>query len=148
MRLKIASRRQKTGLSFTPSPFKSHLLDLTKRKKQPKGCFFAWRRRWDLNPCAAHTAYSLSRGAPSPLGYFSMVKITFLYHASARRISSKAMVRNGGERGIRTPGPCGSLVFKTSSINHSDISPCLKRLIILSYRGENVNRFIYFPKMI
>ena len=30
-----------------------------------------WRRRWDLNPCAGHPTYSLSRGAPSPLGYFS-----------------------------------------------------------------------------
>ncbi len=30
----------------------------------------------------------------------------------------------GGERGIRTPGRQNrSLVFKTSSINHSDISP-------------------------
>ena len=34
-----------------------------------------WRRRWDLNPCAGFPTYSLSRGAPSPLGYFSkMVK--------------------------------------------------------------------------
>ena len=29
----------------------------------------------------------------------------------------------GGEIGIRTLGPFGSLVFKTSSLNHSDISP-------------------------
>jgi hypothetical protein len=34
-----------------------------------------WRRRWDLNPCAGYPTYSLSRGAPSPLGYFSMVNI-------------------------------------------------------------------------
>ena len=30
-----------------------------------------WRRKWDLNPCAGFPTYSLSRGAPSPLGYFS-----------------------------------------------------------------------------
>ena len=32
--------------------------------------FYCWRRRRDLNPCAGHPTYSLSRGAPSPLGYF------------------------------------------------------------------------------
>ena len=28
-----------------------------------------------MNPCAGYPTYSLSRGAPSPLGYFSMVNI-------------------------------------------------------------------------
>ena len=37
-------------------------------------CFFSWRRRRDLNPRAGYPTYSLSRGAPSPLGYFCMVK--------------------------------------------------------------------------
>ena len=49
-----------------------------------------WRRRWDLNPCAGYPTYSLSRGAPSPLGYFSMVKIK---------------EKCGGEEEIRTLGP-------------------------------------------
>ena len=31
-----------------------------------------WRRRRDLNPRAGFPTYSLSRGAPSPLGYFSI----------------------------------------------------------------------------
>ena len=31
-----------------------------------------WRRRRDLNPCDLLQPYSLSRGAPSPLGYFSV----------------------------------------------------------------------------
>ena len=31
-----------------------------------------WRRRRDLNPCDLLQPYSLSRGAPSPLGYFSI----------------------------------------------------------------------------
>ena len=30
-----------------------------------------WRRKRDLNPRAGFPTYSLSRGAPSPLGYFS-----------------------------------------------------------------------------
>ena len=64
-----------------------------------------WRRRRDLNPRAGYPTYSLSRGAPSPLGYFSMVNII------------------GGEREIRTPGSFESPVFKTGSLNHSDISP-------------------------
>ena len=51
---------------------------------------FTWRRRWDLNPCAGYPTYSLSRGAPSPLGYFSMVNIK---------------EKCGGEEEIRTLGP-------------------------------------------
>ena len=43
-----------------------------------------WRRKRDLNPRAGFPTYSLSRGAPSPLGYFR--------------------IYNGGEGGIRTHG--------------------------------------------
>ena len=49
--------------------------------KKPKAaallddCFLSWRRRRDLNPRAGYPTYSLSRGAPSPLGYFCMVKL-------------------------------------------------------------------------
>ena len=55
-----------------------------------------WRRRRDLNPCASCPTYSLSRGAPSPLGYFSMVNIccSILF----------CEVFGGGEE-IRTLGP-------------------------------------------
>src|SRR4051812_32958785 len=35
-----------------------------------------------------------------------------------------------GERGIRTPGPFGSTVFKTASLNRSDISPRQKYILI------------------
>ena len=64
---------------------------------------FAWRRRSDLNARAAFATYSLSRGAPSPLGYFS--------------------VKYGGEEEIRTLGSFESPVFKTGSLNRSDTSP-------------------------
>ncbi len=46
-----------------------------------------WRRKRDLNPRAGFPTYSLSRGAPSPLGYFCK------------------NIKFGGERGIRTHGP-------------------------------------------
>ena len=35
----------------------------------------SWRRKRDLNPRDPFEPYSLSRGAPSPLGYFSMVNM-------------------------------------------------------------------------
>ena len=34
---------------------------------------FSWRGRRDLNPRAGFPTYSLSRGAPSPLGYFRIL---------------------------------------------------------------------------
>ncbi len=43
--------------------------------KNPEGIAFGifWRRKRDLNPRGTFAPYSLSRGAPSPLGYFSVV---------------------------------------------------------------------------
>ena len=70
-------------------------------------CF--WRRRRDLNPRYAFTYYSLSRGAPSA----SWV----LLHAE-KKIFAWRRERDSNPRCLST-----SLVFKTSSINHSDISP-------------------------
>ena len=45
-----------------------------KKRTVPKHSPFLWRRKRDLNPRAGFPTYSLSRGAPSPLGYFSMAK--------------------------------------------------------------------------
>ena len=85
-----------------------------------------------MNPCAGFPTYSLSRGAPSPLGYISK-QVKFLVFVQFPR--QKAV---GGEGGIRTHGPCGSLVFKTSSLNHSDTSPyicpgCVRLISIIYY---------------
>ena len=44
---------------------------LRQKKKTPIGVFFFWRRWRDLNPRGTFAPYSLSRGAPSPLGYIS-----------------------------------------------------------------------------
>ena len=54
--------------------------------------FNRWRGSRDLNSRAGFPTYSLSRGAPSPLGYFLMLN-TILY-------SPKEKI--GGEGGIRT----------------------------------------------
>ena len=68
-----------------------------------------WRRRWDLNPCAGYPTYSLSRGAPSPTWV--------LLHGEYKR----KMWRRG--RDSNSWSLTRSLVFKTSSLNHSDTSP-------------------------
>ena len=39
---------------------------------------------------------------------------------------AKASATDGGERGIRTPGPFGSTVFKTAALDRSAISPAQK----------------------
>ena len=72
-----------------------------------------WRRKRDLNPRAGFPTYSLSRGAPSPLGYFSNGSV----------VSSQGCWRRGWDSNPRSLA--GSLVFKTSSLNHSDTSPCM-----------------------
>ena len=51
------------------------------------------------------------------------------------------MVFDGGEGGIRTHGSCESLVFKTSSLNHSDTPPNDATLVIISHIFWNVNSF-------
>ena len=38
----------------------------------------------------------------------------------------KTLAGGGGERGIRTPGPFGSTVFKTAALDRSAISPAQK----------------------
>ena len=62
-----------------------------------------WRRRRDLNPRDTFAPYSLSRGAPSPLGYFS--KGCCLHK------------KNVAERvGFEPTRPFGQTVFKTASL--------------------------------
>ena len=78
----------------------------------------AWRRRRDLNPRASHPTYSLSRGAPSPLGYFSVWIFNFAIEKCWRRGRDS------------NPWLCEeSLVFKTSSLNRSDTSPIRRRTL-------------------
>ena len=71
-------------------------------------------------------------GAPRhQLEYFSRLvsgfhlSSIFIYRAEETIFVSLSTARDfsGGEGGIRTHGSCESLVFKTSSLNHSDTSP-------------------------
>ena len=55
-----------------------------------------WRRKRDLNPRDTFAPYSLSRGAPSPLGYFSVSTNEYLLFPPNKF---------GGEGGIRTHAP-------------------------------------------
>ena len=53
---------------------KSFFEDL-KKTTADKVCSCSWRGKRDLNPRAGFPTYSLSRGAPSPLGYFRMLNL-------------------------------------------------------------------------
>ena len=57
----------------------------------------------------------------------------------------RTFIKNGGEEGIRTLGSDESLVFKTSSINRSDTSPCqVTDNMIASFLGVvNTCRFVF-----
>ena len=50
----------------------SGALHSAKTKRQAMPVFLFWRRRRDLNPRASCPTYTLSRGASSPLEYFSI----------------------------------------------------------------------------
>ena len=49
----------------------SGVLHSAKTKRQAMPVFLFWRRRRDLNPRAGYPTYALSRGASSPLEYYS-----------------------------------------------------------------------------
>ena len=73
---------------------------------------FLWRRKRDLNPRDAFTPYSLSRGAPSPLGYFSVcIKL---------KVSQTAKIKMAERVGFEPTDACTSPVFKTGALNQLD----------------------------
>ena len=90
-----------------------------------------------MNPRASYPTYSLSRGAPSPLGYFSMVK-------TKNPIIIKKWRRG---RDSNSWSLAGSLVFKTSSLNHSDTSP-YQASYILPHQIKYVNTSFEFFEII
>ena len=81
--------------------------------------FLLWRSERDLNSRAVLPAYSLSRGAPSASWVSLRMK---RQHMESRK---KLAERVGFEPTAQFPE---SLVFKTSSLNRSDISPCSQGL--------------------
>ncbi len=71
-----------------------------------------------MNPRAGYPTYSLSRGAPSPLGYFCMVIISFRENARRiyylKKIGHDPMKCRLAERvGFEPTVPCDTTVFKT-----------------------------------
>ena len=83
--------------------------------------FYIWRRKRDLNPRDPFEPYSLSRGAPSPLGYFSNVGECDIREFCWRR---------GWDSNPRCIA--ASPVFKTGSLNRSDTSPFGFSFIIIT----------------
>ena len=79
-------------------------------------CGFCWRSKRDLNSRGPFGPYALSRGASSTsLSITPQVKVIYyslFSHKMAERMGFEPMVRSRE-----------SLVFKTSSLNHSDTSP-------------------------
>ena len=60
-------------------PFPLQILPIKQKWQSRKGsAAFVWRRRKDLNLRAGCPTYTLSRGASSPLEYFSIFKLWFL----------------------------------------------------------------------
>ena len=73
-----------------------------KTKRQALPVLLFWRRRRDLNPRASCPTYTLSRGASSPLEYFSKVKMFFEIFSFWGGYFFLRPTRVGGESGIRT----------------------------------------------
>ena len=101
------------------------------KKENPKEIILEvfWRRRRDLNPRTVLPAYSLSRGAPSATW-------VLLHGCSYFTDSVVCIWRREWDSNPRLLAE--SPVFKTGSLNHSDISPCLSIL-----RGRAVRCDIY-----
>ena len=113
---------------------------------------FSWRGRRDLNPRAGFPTYSLSRGAPSPLGYF---RILSSKGGTAVKCSAPCIIRwrRGWDSNPRFLSE--SLVFKTSSLNRSDTSPldCIKQLYYYTIKNrfcqeKTANFFGQFQKVL
>ena len=80
--------------------------------------FLFWRRRRDLNPRASCPTYTLSRGASSPLEYFSKVKMCSYYSLLRGGLSlNPPPVKSLAERvGFEPTWACTQTVFKTASL--------------------------------
>ena len=71
-----------------------------------------------MNPRAGYPTYSLSRGAPSPLGYFCMVNLILQYIIRSLNPS----LTFGGESGIRTHGALRHDGFQDRSVMTTSVS--------------------------
>ncbi len=81
-----------------------------------------------MNPCAGFPTYSLSRGAPSPTWVHLQNQWQYKYHKYEKLLAERV--------GFEPTALLGSLVFKTSSLNRSDISPYVTLFIIPYLTGQ------------
>ena len=103
--------------AHAPPGARFQILSHTK-KQAPLVLVFWWRRRRDLNPRAGCPTYTLSRGASSPLEYFSKVKMCSYYSLLRGGLSlNPPPVKSLAERvGFEPTWACTQTVFKTASL--------------------------------
>ena len=75
-----------------------------------------------------------------PLGYFSMPKDDLYMHRVSENIPKLSCRKNGGERGIRTPGAFAQR-FSRPSPSTTRTSLRFGRFGIITYYWKSVNRF-------
>ena len=86
-----------------------------------------WRRRRDSNSRAGCPTYALSRGASSPLEYFSMI--------------TNQNIKMAERVGFEPTVPCGITGFQDQLLKPlGHLSNALISLIIIHYFFQNVNR--------
>ena len=111
-----------------------------RKKKERRHCInigvLWWRRRRDLNPRCTFAHYSLSRGAPSATWVLlhrtgSLIKLYFLKRNWRRE-------RDSNPRYLSV-----SLVFKTSAINRSAISPHRNQRKWLYHASQSKSIFFF-----
>ncbi len=91
-----------------------------------------------MNPRDGYPPYALSRGASSAnLSTSPQPNFHSVFNFDSGKASlNETCLSVGGETEIRTLGSFESLVFKTSSLNHSDISPYRERIVLYQISGE------------
>ena len=83
---------------------------------------FCWRRRRDLNPRAGHPTYSLSRGAPSPLGYFCK----YSFKKQTWQIFICQVCFMAERMGFEPMCLLGKRFSRPPRYDHFDTSPCFR----------------------
>ena len=114
----------------------SLLWRLNKKTTADKVCSCSWRGKRDLNPRAGFPTYSLSRGAPSPLGYFRMLNLKNI---------TPTIKKIGAEGGIRTHVTVKSNGFQDRLVMTASIP--LRVSALLLYHAEIQLSRLFFKKI-
>ncbi len=117
--------RKVPGSATRANPFESHQHQPYK-KPNLKTRHFVWRRGRDSNPrWSVSPTNDLANRPLQPLGYLSVSINCNVLWTDTHLFAGKPSIDSlGGRGGIRTLGTvAGSLVFKTSTFNHSVTLP-------------------------